>query len=287
MIPQTDIKINKLKYGLYVVSTPIGNLGDITLRAIDVLKQSEYILCEDTRVSKNLLEKYKIKSKLISNHKFNETKNLNKIIQILKSNTIVSIISDAGTPSISDPGSILINECVKNEIDIYPIPGASAVTAAVSISGFYEKYYFYGFFPEKNKDLNKDLAILSKLNCSIVFFIPPKKINKTIDPIKNFFPGRKILICREISKFYEEYTRTSVNDLNNYFKPPKGELTVVISEGEINKDIEKKLSTLDKNKIKKMIQTSSIKDIVNLVSKEKEISKKDIYNFCLKIKNEK
>jgi len=287
MIPQTDIKINKLKYGLYVVSTPIGNLGDITLRAIDVLKQSEYILCEDTRVSKNLLEKYKIKSKLISNHKFNETKNLNKIIQILKSNTIVSIISDAGTPSISDPGSILINECVKNEIDIYPIPGASAVTAAVSISGFSEKYYFYGFFPEKNKDLNKDLAILSKLNCSIVFFIPPKKINKTIDPIKKFFPGRKILICREISKFYEEYTRTSVNDLNNYFKPPKGELTVVISEGEINKDIEKKLSTLDKNKIKKMIQTSSIKDIVNLVSKEKEISKKDIYNFCLKIKNEK
>ena len=287
MIPQTDIKINKLKYGLYVVSTPIGNLGDITLRAIDVLKQSEYILCEDTRVSKNLLEKYKIKSKLISNHKFNETKNLNKIIQILKSNTIVSIISDAGTPSISDPGSILINECVKNEIDIYPIPGASAVTAAVSISGFSEKYYFYGFFPEKNKDLNKDLAILSKLNCSIVFFIPPKKINKTIDPIKKFFPGRKILICREISKFYEEYTRTSVNDLNNYFKPPKGELTVVISEGEINKDIEKKLSTSDKNKIKKMIQTSSIKDIVNLVSKEKEISKKDIYNFCLKIKNEK
>jgi len=287
MIPQTDIKINKLKDGLYVVSTPIGNLGDITLRAIDVLKQSEYILCEDTRVSKNLLEKYKIKSKLISNHKFNETKNLNKIIQILKSNTIVSIISDAGTPSISDPGSILINECVKNEIDIYPIPGASAVTAAVSISGFSEKYYFYGFFPEKNKDLNKDLAILSKLNCSIVFFIPPKKINKTIDPIKNFFPGRKILICREISKFYEEYTRTSVNDLNNYFKPPKGELTVVISEGEINKDIEKKLSISDKNKIKNMIQTSSIKDIVNLVSKEKEISKKDIYNFCLKIKNEK
>ena len=287
MIPQTDIKINNLKDGLYVVSTPIGNLGDITLRAIDVLKQSEYILCEDTRVSKNLLEKYKIKSKLISNHKFNETKNLNKIIQILKSNTIVSIISDAGTPSISDPGSILINECVKNEIDIYPIPGASAVTAAVSISGFSEKYYFYGFFPEKNKDLNKDLAILSKLNCSIVFFIPAKKINKTIDPIKKFFPGRKILICREISKFYEEYTRTSVNDLNNYFKPPKGELTVVISEGEINKDIEKRLSTLDKNKIKKMIQTFSIKDIVNLVSKEKEISKKDIYNFCLEIKNEK
>ena len=128
MIPQTDIKINKLKYGLYVVSTPIGNLGDITLRAIDVLKQSEYILCEDTRVSKNLLEKYKIKSKLISNHKFNETKNLNKIIQILKSNTIVSIISDAGTPSISDPGSILINECVKNAFPCAVFQDASPST---------------------------------------------------------------------------------------------------------------------------------------------------------------
>ena len=287
MIPQTDIKINKLKYGLYVVSTPIGNLGDITLRAIDVLKQSEYILCEDTRVSRNLLEKYKIKSKLISNHKFNETKNLNKVIKILKSNTIVSIISDAGTPSISDPGSILINECTKNEIDIFPIPGASAATTAVSISGFSEKYYFYGFFPEKNKNLNKDLNTLSELNCSIVFFIPSKKINKTIDPIKKFFPDRKILICREISKFYEEYTRTSVNDLNKYLKPPKGELTVVISERDINKNIEKGLNTIDKNKIKKMIQTSSIKDIVSLISKEKEISKKDIYNFCLKIKNEK
>jgi 16S rRNA (cytidine1402-2'-O)-methyltransferase len=287
MIPQTDIKINILRHGLYVVSTPIGNLQDITLRAIEVLKQSEYILCEDTRVSKNLLEKYKIKSKLISNHKFNETKNLNKIIKILKSKTIVSIISDAGTPTVSDPGSILINECVKNEIDIYPIPGASAVTAAVSISGFSEKYYFYGFFPEKNKDLNKDLPILSKLNCSIVFFISPKKINKCIDPIKKFFPERKILICREISKFYEEYFRAPINDLGHYLKLPKGELTVVISEGKIDKNFEKKLNDLDKKKIKKMIQTSSIKDIVNLISKGKEISKKDIYNFCLNIKNEK
>ena len=159
MIPQRDIKNNKLKHGLYVVSTPIGNLEDITLRAIEVLKQSEYILCEDTRVSKNLLEKYKIKSNLISNHKFNETKNLNKIIKIIKLKAIVSIISDAGTPCVSDPGSILINECVKNGINIYPIPGASAVTAAVSISGFSEKYYFYGFLPQKKKDLNKDMSI--------------------------------------------------------------------------------------------------------------------------------
>jgi len=227
MIPQRDKKNNELKYALYVVSTPIGNLKDITLRAIEILKQSEYILCEDTRVSKNLLEKYNIKSKLISNHKFNEKKNINKIIEILQSQIIVSIISDAGTPGISDPGRIIVNECIKNNIDVYPVPGPSAVTAAISISGFSEKYYFYGFFPQKNKDLKEDFKILSNLNCSIVFFISPQKINKAIGFIKNFFSDRKILICREISKFYEEHIRINVIQLELFDKLPKGELTVV------------------------------------------------------------
>ena len=132
MIPQSDTIKNKFNFGLYIVSTPIGNLSDITLRAIDILKKSDYILCEDTRLSKKLLDKYNIKSKLISNHKFNETKNLKKIIEILNSNCIVSLISDAGTPSISDPGAILINECLINKINIFPIPGASAVSTATS-----------------------------------------------------------------------------------------------------------------------------------------------------------
>ena len=173
MIPLSDTTKNKLNFGLYIVSTPIGNLSDITLRAISILSNSEYILCEDTRTSKKLLEKYKIKSKLISNHKFNETKNLNKIIEILKLGKIVSLISDAGTPTVSDPGRILINECVKNKIRIYPIPGSSAVSAAVSISGFSEKYFFYGFFPNKKKDLLNDLKDLSNINGSVVFFISP------------------------------------------------------------------------------------------------------------------
>ena len=287
MIPQRDKKINELKYALYVVSTPIGNLKDITLRAIEILKQSEYILCEDTRVSKNLLEKYNIKSKLISNHKFNEKKNINKIIEILRSKTIVSIISDAGTPGISDPGRIIVNECIKNNIDVYPVPGASAVTAAVSISGFSEKYYFYGFFPQKNKDLKEDFKILSNLNCSIVFFISPQKINKAIGVIKNFFSDRKILICREISKFYEEHIRTNVIQLELFDKLPKGELTVVLSEKDIKKNIYKNLNESDKNNIKKMIKTLSIKDIIDLISQNKNVSKKEIYNYCLKLKNEK
>ena len=287
MIPQRDKKNYEIKHGLYVVSTPIGNLADITLRALDILSQSEYILCEDTRVSKTLLEKYSIKSKLISNHKFNEKKNLNKIMDILLSKKIISIISDAGTPAISDPGAIIINECIKNNINIYPIPGPSAVSSAVSISGFSEKYYFYGFFPQKNKDLINDLNILSNLDCSIVFFISSKKINKAIDPIKKFFSGRKILICREISKFYEEYTRTTIDSLLPYEKNPKGELTIVISEQINNKNKSNNLDESDKKNIKKMIKILSVKDITDLISKNKNISKKEIYDFCLKLKNEK
>ena len=286
MISQIHKK-NKLKHGLYVVSTPIGNLGDITLRAIEILMESDYILCEDTRSSKILLDKHNIKSKLISNHKFNEKKNVNRVIEILKSDKIVSLISDAGTPAISDPGAVIVQECVKNDISIYPIPGPSAVTASISISGFSEKYYFYGFFPEKNKKLGSDLDILSKLDCSIVFFISPNKINKAIVHIKNFFTGRKILICREISKYFEEHSRCSVDELELYPNKPKGELTVVLSELLLKSTKINNLEEVDKIDIKRMIKKISIKDIVDLISRNKNISKKEIYNFCLKLKNEK
>ena len=287
MIPLTDIKINNLKYGLYVVSTPIGNLGDITLRAIEVLRLSDYILCEDTRISKNLMLKYNIQSKLISNHKFNEKKNVSNIIKILKSKKIVSIICDAGTPTISDPGQIMINECIKNNINIYPIPGSSAVAASFSVSGFSEKYYFYGFFPQKNKELNNDLEFLSNLNSSIIFFISSKKINKAIPQIKKFFSGRKILICREMTKFYEEYIRSNVDDIKIFEKIPKGELTLILSEKYSEKNFVNKLNESDKKNIKKMLKTLSIKDITQLISQNKNISKKEIYNYCLKLKNEK
>ena len=281
MIPLSDTIKNKLNYGIYIVSTPIGNLSDITIRAINILENSDYILCEDTRISKKLLDRYKIKSKLISNHKFNEIKNLNKIIEILKSEKIVSLISDAGTPAISDPGRIIINECIKNKINIYPVPGPSAVSTAVSISGFSEKYFFYGFFPNKKKDLNNDLKSLSNIKGSIVFFISPNKINDCIEHLKTFFSGRKILIGREMTKFFEEYIRTDIDDLKPFHKTPKGELTLVISEN-INNLIT--FSETDKKKIKKMIKNSSVKDIVNLITEGKEISKKEVYNYCLSIK---
>ena len=136
MFENLEFSNRELKKGLYLIPTPIGNLGDITIRAIETLKQSDYILCEDTRISKRLFEKYQIKSKLISNHKFNEKKNVSKIVEILKNGSIVSLVSDAGTPSISDPGIIITKECIKNNIEVIPLPGPSAVSSAVSISGF-------------------------------------------------------------------------------------------------------------------------------------------------------
>ena len=287
MILHTENKNNKVKNGLYIVATPIGNLSDITLRALDILKKSDFILCEDTRTSKNLLGRYEIKSKLISNHKFNEKKNLLKIIEILKSDCVVSLVSDAGTPSISDPGAILINECVKNNINIFPISGASAVSTAVSISGFNEKYFFYGFFPEKNNKLKEDFEKLVNLNGCIVFFISPRKFNKSVKDIKYYFSGRKILICREMTKFYEEYIRTDIDDLEPFKSDPKGELTMVISEKFLEKKTSIILNESDKKNIQKMIKKLSIKDITDLISQNTNVPKKEIYNYCLKLKNEK
>ena len=283
--PQFEIKDNE--NGLYLVSTPIGNLKDITFRAIETLKNSDYILCEDTRISKNLFNRYEIKSRLISNHKFNEKKNINKIIELLKLGKMISLISDAGTPGISDPGKILVNECIKNNINIIPIPGPTAVTTAVSISGFSEKFFFYGFFPEKKQALINELKKLSEFNNTLVFFVSSKKINKIIPHLKNNFSDRKIVFCREISKIYEEFVRKNVEDLDLFSKEPKGELTIVISEKKNDKIVSQELSESDKNIIKKMINRLSIKEIISIISKNSDISKKEIYNYCLKIKNEK
>ena len=287
MIVNLTIPNNKnLKNGLYVVPTPIGNLSDITIRAIDILKNSDYILCEDTRVSKKLFDRYKIKSKLISYHKYNEKKNLNKIINLLVNKNIISLISDAGTPTISDPGNLLINECVKKNIEIIPLPGPSSVSSAISISGFSEKFFFYGFFPEKKKKLLEDLNVLTNLDCSLVFFISPKKINKIIPFLKEKFIGREIVICREISKYYEEFIRSEISDLGKLDTNIKGEITLVISEKKNNNKFSHLLSESDKRNISKLINKLSVKEIIKLINKENKISKKLIYDYCLKLKNE-
>ena len=285
MIVNSKTSNKELKKGLYLVPTPIGNLKDITFRALETLRNSDFILCEDTRVSKNLLNKYKINTKLVSNHKFNEKKNLSKIIDILKKGLIVSMISDAGTPNISDPGNLLVNECLKNDIEIIPLPGPSAVTTALMASGFSDKFFFYGFFPEKNNEILKILETAKKLDSSIIFFISAKKINKIIPYLKKEFSGRKILICREMSKLYEEFIRLDIDELKLFEKKLKGELTIVISE-KLNKKNSLELSESDKRTIKQMINKLSIKEITNLIYQNNPVSKKIIYKYCVDIKNE-
>ena len=270
---------------LYIVSTPIGNLDDITIRAIEVLKNSDIILCEDTRHSLKLLNYLKIKKKLISYHKFNEKKELEKIIKYLNEGRILSLISDAGTPSISDPGRLLIQTCVKENINIIPIPGVSSVTSSMSVSGFKDQFLFYGFLPKTDRELEKILSSLSQLSFSLVFFIPSIKINFYLTKFKKFFSGRKLLIAKELTKIHETFYREDIDKINMFKTPVKGELTVVISEKNTKDEFfdEKKIN----KKAKMYLKKYSLKDVVELLFESERVNKKKIYRICLNIKNEK
>jgi 16S rRNA (cytidine1402-2'-O)-methyltransferase len=278
-------KKQEIKSGLYIVSTPIGNLEDMTLRAIYILKNSELILCEDTRTSIKLLKKFNINTKMTSYHKFNEKKRLEKIIQIMKSNKIVSLISDAGTPVISDPGMILIKECIKNNIALYPIPGPSAVTSALSVTGFDEKFLFYGFLPNSETQIKNEIKNLCDFPYSIIFFVSSNKINKAIKVFKIFFSDRKIMIAKEMTKIYESFIRNDVNLLDISKYNLKGELTIVISnKSNIKKKSLNQLGESVKSEIKFMLKKYSNKDVSNFISKREKISKKIIYDYCRNLK---
>ena len=270
--------------GLYLVSTPIGNMEDITFRALNVLKKSDIILCEDTRRSGKLLSYFNIKNKLIPYHKFNEEKISDRIIDSIKKNKIVSLISDAGTPTISDPGMILVKKCIQENLFVFPVPGPSAVTSAVSASGFSDKYLFYGFLVKKEKELEKILNSLSNIDYSLVFFIPAPKINFYINQFKKYFLDRKIVIAREMTKIHEEFIRSKVELIKNLPQNTKGELTVVLSEKKKGKKIKKEITESVKIEIRKMIKRYSHKDVVQFISKKENLPKKIIYEYCLKLK---
>ncbi len=270
---------------LYIVSTPIGNLNDITIRALDVLKSSDIILCEDTRHTIKLLNYFKIKKKLIPYHKFNEKKQTTKAIEYIKQGKILSLVSDAGTPLLSDPGRYLINECIMREINVVPIPGASSIISAMSVSGFKDQFLFYGFLPKTENETEKVLVSLSQNHFTQVFFIPSIKINFYIKKFKKFYKGRKILIAKEISKIHETFLRENIDDLNLFKNTVKGELTVVISEKNMKTVVFDKQKIV--NKLKKYLKKYSVKDTVDLIIKTEKIKKNEVYKLCLKLKNEK
>lgn len=216
---------------LNIVPTPIGNLEDITLRSLDTLKNSDYILCEDTRVSKKLLNKYNIEVQLVSFHSFNEHKTVQKHINQILDGKVVSLISDAGTPSISDPGFLIVRESIKNNIEINCLPGATALIPAIVNSGLSsERFVFEGFLPTK-KGRNKRIKNLVDEKRSIVIYESPKRILKLINDLMGFLgEDRKASISRELSKIYQENIRGTLKELYDKFKNKnvKGEFVIVI-----------------------------------------------------------
>lgn len=264
----------------YIVPTPIGNLGDITLRAIEVLKSADYIACEDTRVTKVLAEKYGFTANLFDCHKFNEKERSEKIISLLNENKKIALVSDAGTPGISDPGGVLINELLKLDINITALPGACAVTTFLSrLPRKNEEYAFIGFIP-RQKNAQKD--ILTKYNRTVcVFYESPLRLIETLENISEFFgEERKIAVGRELTKMFEEVKIGSIKEIKEYYKTNtlKGEIVAAVFADESDDIDEKEL----KGKIDILKKEGfSAKDITKIITKLYGINKNTVYKLTL------
>ena len=219
---------------LYVVSTPIGNLEDITRRALDSLKIVDYILCEDTRITKRLLLKYNIESKLISFNEKNEHNRISNVIDDLNNNFNIALVSDAGTPCISDPGYRLISHIKENNLDfnVLPLPGPSAAISALSVSGLpSDSFYFVGFLPKK-KGRQKKINQIKEIDSSIILYEAPYRVNKTLSDLYSCFGDRKIFIAREMTKMYEQHYYGTIKSMidHNIHINPKGEYVIIIAK---------------------------------------------------------
>lgn len=263
---------------LYICPTPIGNLKDITLRAIELLQQVDLILCEDTRVSGKLLHYYEIKTKMKSYHKFNEKQSANEIISLLKEGKNIALISDAGTPIISDPGSELLKCAIESQIKIVPLAGASAVTTFMS--GVYNpsgQFFFLGFLPKKSSE--KDTILRKFKTQTIVFYESPNRLVKTLEDIQKLRPEAQVAVGRELTKVYEEIKQGQIDEILAHYNqnPPKGEVAVaIISEAQNDSDID-----INEQILKLSTQGYSVNDISKILSTLFEVSKKEVYQISL------
>ena len=278
---------------LYIVATPIGNLGDISKRAIEVLSNSDIILCEDTRTSSNLLNYYNIKTRLISYHKFNEEKRSSEIINLLKENKNISLITDAGTPCISDPGSILIRDCIKNNIEIYSIPGPSALITALTLSGLeINNFAFYGFLERKNSNQQQQLNIINENDIeTVIFYESPKRIIDTIRNIELVMNNPYIVLVNDLTKKFEKkyygLANNVIKDLENNKNHELGEYVIVVSKNKKEKQENKQDLSIEALLIDKVIKEKcTIKDAIKVLANEykNKYSKNEIYNASLNIK---
>ena len=275
---------------LYVVATPIGNLNDMTFRAVDTLKEVSYILCEDTRTSLKLLDHFDIKNKLVSYHKFNEMEKADRIINDLKSGLDIALISDAGTPCISDPGNILVKRARQEDIKVLGVGGISALVTALSVCGVNtDKFTFYGFFPRETKDKNKLVKeIESSFVNTFVFYESPKRIVKTLEFLSLKLGNVKVSVFKELTKIHEKNYYGLINDvilsLKEDDKTSLGEYTFIIEkEGRI---LEKNDISLEALLVNEMIKENlSLRDATNKLNNDLDnVSKKDIYNAGLNLK---
>lgn len=260
----------------YIVATPIGNLSDITFRAVEVLKTVDYIACEDTRVTKILADKYGFGAKLFDCHKFNEKERSEKIISLIENDKTVALVSDAGTPGISDPGSVLIKVLREKNVEITSLPGACAVTTFLSqLPRDNEEYAFIGFIPRNRKQQEEILAKYRYTNC--VFYESP---NRLLETLENLEPERKIAVGRELTKMFEEIKIANVKDIIDYYKNNilKGEIVVMLYAKEQESESEEELKT----KINILKEDGfSPKDISKIISKLYGENKNKIYKLAI------
>ena len=261
---------------LYIVPTPIGNKDDITLRAIEILKKVDFICAEDTRTSSILLNMFNISKPLKACHIFNESKIKNKIVKELEIGKNVALISDQGTPLLSDPGYELVCEVIKNDLNVVSLPGPSALLPALNMSGIEaNKFLFYGFLNSKASVAKKELEALKNIEFTLVFYEAPHRLQSTLKLMQEIFGNRKISISREISKLHEEIFRGTVEDAIEFYKDPKGEIVIVVEKCKKESiDINDILEEV-KNETKKGL---SNKDAVKLISKKYGVSKNLLYN---------
>lgn len=264
---------------IYFVSTPIGNLSDISFRAIEVLKNVDVIACEDTRTSKTLLDKYEIKNKLISYHKFNEQEASNDIIDLANSGKNIAIISDAGTPLISDPGNILSKKLVEENIDFTVIPGANALLPALILSGFSTRnFYFAGFLPEKNSEKKKLISEISLLSSSLIFYLAPHNIEKDLNFLFENLGARKACLLKEITKIHETRCAFVLGEIPNINL--KGEFVLIVEGKE---KIETDELSIKDHVLFYINLGLSKNDAIKKVAKEKNVAKNVIYKEVLNL----
>ena len=267
---------------LYIIPTPIGNLEDITVRSLNILKNSDLVLCEDTRRTSKLLNHYSIKKKLISFHKDNELMMIDKILDLLKTN-VISLVSDAGTPAISAPGSKLIKKLNLNGMKVIPLPGPSSITTAFSASGLDGDFIFVGFLPKNLKSLTKNLINLSQINKNIILFESPKRIMRLLNESRKIFKKSNLIIFKELTKINEKIIYLKPEDSLSEIDLTRGEYILIIENIELNNDANNYSEEDIVCKLNELLNLKfSGKDSIKISSNYLGINQKKIYNIYLK-----